>query len=107
MVRAWHLAILCFAVTRNSADRLGIFAIAGEIDGLGEHREQKAQFGFFCKMSAELCDSILWQSETSAATLQQYLTRIDDARLQRTFAAAIGIDQRNLARTMRHARQIA
>jgi hypothetical protein len=35
MVRGWHLAVLRFAVTRDNADRLGLYAVANEIDGCG------------------------------------------------------------------------
>ena len=33
-LRAWHLAILRFAVTLDNADRLAVLAIANEIDRL-------------------------------------------------------------------------
>jgi hypothetical protein len=92
MIRAWHLAILRFAVTLDNADKLGVFAIAATIDRLGGSREEKRQFGFFRKRSTDLCTSILRRDQTADATLRQYLADIDDVRLKRVFAAAIAID---------------
>jgi hypothetical protein len=43
---AWQLATLRFAVTLDNADRLGVFAIANEIDRLGRQNEQASNFGF-------------------------------------------------------------
>jgi hypothetical protein len=94
MIRAWHLAILRFAVTLDNADRLGVFAIAAGIDRLGGNCDEKRRFDFFRKTSAELCASILGRDPTADATLRQYLARIDDARLKHAFEAAIGIEQR-------------
>jgi hypothetical protein len=92
MIRVWHLAILRFAVTLEHADKLGVFAIAAGIDGLGGSCDEKRQFGFFRKMSADLCASILRRDQTADETLRQYLADIDDLRLKRVFAAAIAIE---------------
>jgi len=86
-LRAWQLAILRFAVTLDNADRLAVIAIASEIDGLGP--EDPPKFGFFRRISAELCAAVLQPNELNAAVLRQYLARIDDDRLQRALAAAI------------------
>jgi len=93
MIRVWHLAILRFAVTLDNADKLGVFAIAAAIDRLGGSWDEKRQFGFFRKMSGDLCASILRRNQTADATLRQYLADIDDIRLKRVFAAAIAIEQ--------------
>jgi hypothetical protein len=93
MIRAWHLAILRFAVTLDNADKLGVFAIAAGIDRLGESCDDKRQFGFFRRTSTDLCASILRRNQTADATLRQYLEGLDDIRLQRVFAAAIAIEQ--------------
>jgi hypothetical protein len=93
MIRAWHLAILRFAVTLDNADRLGVFAIASEIDRLGGSYDEKRQFGFFRKTSTELCASMLRQNQPADATLRQYLADINDSRLKRVLAAAIAIEQ--------------
>jgi hypothetical protein len=92
-IRAWHLAILRFAVTLDNADKLGVFAIAAGIDRLGGSCDDKRQFGFFRKTSTTLCASILRRNQTDDATLRQYLAGIDDIRLQRVLAAAIAIEQ--------------
>jgi hypothetical protein len=102
MIRAWHLAILRFAVTLDDADRLGVFAIAAGIDRLGGNCDEERQFGFFRKTGAEVCASILRRDPTADATLRQYLARIDDARLKHAFAAAIGIEQRDTTAAKRH-----
>jgi hypothetical protein len=93
MIRAWHLAILRFAVTLDNADRLGVFAIAAKIDRLGGNCDEKRQFGFFRKTSTELCASMLRQNQTADATLRRYLAGIKDSRLKRVLAAAIAIGQ--------------
>ena len=91
MVRSWHLAVLRFAVTRDNADRLGVLAIANEIDGLGRQHEESNHFEFFRKTSLKLCAAILQQDETAEVVLREYLTQIDDVRLKRALAAALGL----------------
>jgi len=93
MIRAWHLAILRFAVTLDNADRLGVFAIAAEIDRLGGSYDERRQFGFFRKTSTQLCASMQRQSQTADATLQRYLADINDSRLKRVLSVAIAIEQ--------------
>ena len=92
-LRAWHLAILRYAVTRDNADRLAVFRIALEIDSLEPGQEPRqdgrADFDFFRRTSAELCSAILQPNARASAILQQYLARIDDDRLKRALAAAI------------------
>jgi hypothetical protein len=92
-LRAWHLAMLRFAVTLDNADRLAVLAIANEIDRLGPQHDGKPEFNFFRRISAELCGAILRPNEPNSTILQQYLARIDDERLGRTFAAAIEANQ--------------
>jgi hypothetical protein len=55
LLRAWHLAILRFALTRENADRLGVLMIANEIDRLGRPDDAGPDFSFFRRTSAELC----------------------------------------------------
>ena len=88
-LRAWHLAILRYAVTRDNADRLAVFRIALEIDSLEPGQDDRADFDFFRRTSAELCAAILQPNAGASAILQQYLARIDDDRLKRALAAAI------------------
>lgn len=96
-LRAWQLAILRFAVTFDNADRLAVLMIAAELDGLGPGqgpgKDNRPEFSFFRKTSAELCTAILQPSELTVPVLSQYLARIDDDRLKRTFAAAIKTEQ--------------
>ena len=92
-LRAWQLAILRFAVTLDHADRLVVLAIAAEMDGLDP---LQAAFGFFRRISADLCTAILEPNERSSTLLGEYLARINDKRLKRVFAAAIEADQPKL-----------
>ena len=91
LLRAWHLAILRFALTRENADRLGVLAIANEIDGLGRPDDIGPDFSFFRKTSAELCAAIPRRQERGDAVLSRYLTQIDDTRLHRALSAAIDV----------------
>jgi hypothetical protein len=93
ILRAWQLALLRFAVTLDNADRLAVFAIAGEIDKLNLEGGERSSFRFFRKTSAELCASISDPNEAGLLYLRKYLMRIDDERLTRSFAAAIGYDR--------------
>jgi hypothetical protein len=103
-LRAWHLAILRYAVTLDNADRLAVLRIAREIDGLHPRQDGSTDFEFFRRTSAELCAAIVQADERASAVLQQYLTRIDDDRLKRTFAAAIDARQPTVSPISRPAR---
>jgi hypothetical protein len=96
-LRSWHLAILRFAITGDNADRLGVLAIASEIDGLGRSYRVKPDFGFFRKMSAELCSAVLERDDSADATLRRYLARIDDVPLKRAVVAALDLKSRESA----------
>jgi len=104
-LRAWQLALLRFAVTLDTADRLGVLAIAAEMDRLQPEQDGKPAFGFFRRTSAELCAAILQPSEHSSTLLRQFLARIDDDRLRRAFAAAIEADQPKVASTSKSIRR--
>jgi hypothetical protein len=92
-LRAWQLAILRFAATLDNADRLAVLMIAAEMDGLGPQQDNKPEFRFFRKTSAELCGSILRPNELTSTALRLYLARIDNDRLKRIFAAAVEADR--------------
>jgi hypothetical protein len=92
MLRSWQLAILRFAVTLDNADRLGVLAIANQIDRVGRQHETEPEFGFFRKTSSELCAAILQRGETADGMLRQYLAQIDDVPLKRALAAALEIE---------------
>jgi hypothetical protein len=98
VLRAWQLALLRFAITLDGADRMNVMAIAKEIDRGGRARDEPANFSFFRKTSSDLCTSILRQNDSAGTILRQYLARIEDARLERAFASAIGVDQAPAAR---------
>jgi hypothetical protein len=88
-LRAWHLAILRYAVTRDNADRLAVFRIALEIDSLEPGQDGPADFDYFRRTSTELCSAILQPDTGTSPIFQQYLARIEDQRLKRALAAAI------------------
>jgi hypothetical protein len=92
MLRAWHLAILRFAVSLDNVDRLNVIAIANQIDRLGQHHEDRPNFGFFRKTSSEILTAILQPGETAEAILRQYLTQVDDVRLKRALVGVFGIE---------------
>ncbi len=104
-LRAWHLAILRYAVTLDNADRLAVLRIAREIDGLYPQQEGSTEFEFFRRTSAELCSAILQPNERATTVLQQHLARIDDDRLKRAFAAAIDASQPAVTQISRPARR--
>ena len=87
---AWQLALLRFAVTLDDNDRLAVLAAAGEIDRLALNGDRHSDFRFFRRISVELCESISDPDQAGSQCLQQYLRQIDDERLKRSFAAAIG-----------------
>jgi hypothetical protein len=93
-LRSWHLAILRFAVTRDHADRLGVLAVANEIDRLGMPESDCGEFGFFRRTSIELCEAILHPDQASReTTLRRYLARIDDLKLKRALAIVMDLEQ--------------
>jgi hypothetical protein len=95
-LRAWQLALLRYAVTLDHADQINVMAIAKEIDRGRRAPSERANFTFFRKISIDLCAAITRQDESAETVLRQYLAQIDDARLKRAFAGAIGIDHEML-----------
>jgi hypothetical protein len=104
-LRAWHLAMLRYAVTLDNADRLAVLRIAHEIDGLSPRQDGSTGFEFFRRTSAELCAAILQPNERTPAVLRQYLVWLDDDRLKRAFAAAIDAGLPTVAPINRAARR--
>lgn len=104
-LRAWHLALLRYAVTLDNADRLAVLRIAREIDGLYPRQEGSTEFEFFRRSSAELCAVILQPTEGAPTVLQQHLARLDDDRLKRAFAAAIDASQPAVTQIIRPVRR--
>jgi hypothetical protein len=90
-VQAWLLSFLCFAVTRNQADRNAFLAHARELDR-GGHLATPA-FSFFCRTSEALCDALLTPDDPqSRARLDTLLKRIGDDRLRRTLETALAFE---------------
>jgi hypothetical protein len=92
MLRAWHLAILRFAVSLDNVDQLNVIAIANLIDRLGRHHEDRPNFSFFRKRSSEILTAIIRPGETAEAILRQYLALVDDVRLERALVGVLRIE---------------
>lgn len=92
ILRGWLLALLRFAVTLDNNDKLAIFAIAAEIDGLNSQTD-RSSFRFFYKTTAELSKAIANPLHSNHPTiLQRHLKRMKDERLKRAFAAALELE---------------
>jgi len=90
-IREWLLLLLRYAVTREHADRLAVLALADELDSVGLWWRPAAP-SFFRRTSEDVCAAIETAgSAHSAAVLHRHITRIEDARLRRAFAAAVGL----------------
>jgi hypothetical protein len=89
-LRAWLLALLRFAVTRENDDRLAMLAAAAEIDKLNAPQGRTTEFRFFHRTSAELCAAITDPRPGSDVVLRCHLERMTDERMRRAFAAAMG-----------------
>jgi hypothetical protein len=100
---AWQLALLRFAVTLADDDKLAVLAAAGEIDRLGLNGRRESDFRFFRKTSAELCASISDPENAGSQILHHFIAQIDDERLKRSFAAAIGYHRPEKPRVSRPA----
>jgi hypothetical protein len=89
-IRNWLLALLRFAVTRESADRLAVLTAANELDVSAA--KGPAAPRFFHRTSKEVCEAILAAGdEHSHAVLRRHVGRIDDPRLRRAFQAAVDL----------------
>lgn len=102
-LRAWHLALLRYAVTLDHADQINLMAIAREIDRGRRKPTEQGNFTFFRRISADLCAAVARRDESADALLRHYLAQIEDDRLKRAFAGAIEMDQEAL--TVRKPRQ--
>ena len=89
-IREWLLLLLRFAVTRDSQDEATACALADQIDAVGLQSQLTAPT-FFRRTTLELCNAVTAPegSPQRRATLARHLSRIDDARLKRAFAAAV------------------
>jgi hypothetical protein len=102
---SWHLAVLRFALTHDNADRLGVLAIANEIDRLHGSHDERVDFDFFRRTSAELCEAILQPNSAGAETLlRQYLARIDDSRLKCALTVVLDVEQPEQASAKRRSK---
>jgi hypothetical protein len=90
-IRDWLLAILCFAVTLEQADKATVLAIADEMDRSG-FRVDNTAFAFFARTSTALCRAIADQDDPQRnVILRRHINRIDDSRIRRALAAAIDL----------------
>jgi hypothetical protein len=92
-LKCWLLALLRFAVTREAEDRAFVLTFAREIDRSGWSTKPNPAFQFFHRTSLSLCDAMTQpQDPRGAAVLKLHLRRIDNVRLRRAVAGALGID---------------
>ena len=89
-LRAWHLALLRFAVTREVSDMQAAWAIAAELDRLGTRDRDSATFGFFRRTTQVLCAALLQPDEKTGTIVRGYLAKMPDDRLKRALQAALG-----------------
>lgn len=90
LLRAWQLALLRFALTRDDCDRVNVAALAGELDRLGR-RNTDASCHFFRRTSSRLCAAISGQCAGAEAILGGFCEQIDEPRLRLAFTATFGI----------------
>ncbi|WP_236000050.1 hypothetical protein [Bradyrhizobium uaiense] len=90
LLRAWQLAVLRFAVTRDDDDRMHALGVAGEVDRLGGAVDDA--FHFFRRTTAELCVAISGRGADQDAVVRRFLAQIDHVRLRRAVEAAIAKD---------------
>ena len=89
-IRNWLLALLRFAVTRESADRMAVLAAADELDVAGA--KGSAASRFFARTSKEVCEAILAPADQHRHdVLRRHVERIDDPPLRRAFEAAVDL----------------
>ena len=88
-LRAWHLAVLRFAVTREVSDMQATWAIAAEVDRLGTRDRDSATFGFFRRTTQVLCAALLQPDEKTGAIVRGHLAKMPDDRLKRALQVAI------------------
>ena len=93
LLRAWQLALLRLAVTRDESDRLNVAALAAELDRLGGDAEDSLHF--FRRTSSRLCAALSGQLQDAEATLKCFCEQIEEPRLRLAFAAAIGVTHSN------------
>jgi hypothetical protein len=92
-IREWLLLVLRFAITCDLKDQAAVFAMADEIDALGQQWRPSAP-SFFRRTSGEVCAAIIARDDPKrAAILKKHIARIDDPRLQRAFQAAVELEQ--------------
>jgi hypothetical protein len=89
----WLLLVLRFAITREHSDRVAVLAAAADINRLGG-ANRPSDFTFFTKASREICDVIVSDDGPDrTAALCRYMSKIDNDRLRRAFAAAVDIER--------------
>lgn len=89
-LRAWHLALLRFAVTLETSDLQAAWAVAAELDRLGARERDSVTFGFFRRTTQELCAAMLQPGSSADAIVHRHLARMPDDRLKRALQAALG-----------------
>jgi hypothetical protein len=96
-IREWLLLILRFAITCDPRDEAAVFAVADEIDALGQQWRPSAP-SFFRRTSREVCAAITARDDPKRTPiLKKHIARIDDPHLRRAFQAAVDVEQESRA----------
>ena len=92
-IREWLLLVLRFAITCDPKDQAAVFAMADEIDALGQQWRPSAP-SFFRRTSDDVCKAITARDDPKRVSiLKRHIARIDDPRLRRAFQAVIGLER--------------
>jgi hypothetical protein len=102
-ITEWLTAILRFAVTLEECDRTTALTMGGMLDTSGV--VGSASFHFFSRTGAQVCYAISERHASESDTvLRRHIDRIDNPRLARSFAAAVGLDSGATRGTSKHRR---
>jgi hypothetical protein len=92
-VTDWLLAILRFAVTRNTNDRAAVLIMAGEMDRLGSHAGEST-FAYFFRTSCQFCDAFAGnETPETVDALRRHFEKIENVRLRRALQAVLEFER--------------
>jgi len=86
----WLLALLRFAITRDTADRTAAVEFARLLDA-GETGAMRSAT-FFARTTVEVCQAIGANDRSQISILRRHLARIENPRLRNAFRAAVGLE---------------
>jgi hypothetical protein len=94
----WLLALLKFAITRDTTDRTAAIELARQMDA-GE-TGATASITYFVRTTVEVCQAIAWgNNRRRVPVLRRHFARIENPRLRKAFGAAIGLEESDASRS--------